>query len=181
MYEPTLHRFIAQQVIPSVPDASSLLVDPIDGSLLLLPRTGSPFLVRYDLTSSSTLAWRFVGAGNRDLAQDIDGDLYLPRFLSRHVLVLEGEELLPARSLAAGPGLVLARPVLSTDTVLAASVLNGQLYALDMAGEKEPKKLRLGGLVRDLRISADGSRAFAAGMCGVLAVDLPGWLDGDGL
>lgn len=181
MYEPTLHRFIAQQSIPSVPDASSLLVDPIDGSLLLLPRTGSPFLVRYDLTSSSTLAWRFVGAGNHDLAQDIDGDLYLPRFLSRQVLVLAGEELLPARSLAAGPGLVLARPVLSTDTLLAVSALNGALYALDMAGEQEPRQLRLGGLVRDLRISADGSRAFAAGMCGVLAIDLDAWLDDGGL
>jgi len=181
LYEPTLHRFISQQTIPSVPDASSLLVDAVDGSLLLLPRHEGAFLVRYDLAASRTISWRFVGGGNRDLAQDIDGAVYLPRFFSRQVLVLEGEEFAPTRSLAAGLGLAFARPVVGTDTLLAASLLNGRLYALDMTGNSEARQLRVGGLLRDLRVSLDGSRAFAAGMCGVLAIDLDGWLDGSGL
>jgi len=181
LFEPTMHRFIAQQAIPSVPAVRSLLVDPRDGSLVLLPRLGGPFLVRYDLASARTLSWRFVGAGNHHLSQDIDGVLYLPRFTSRQVLVLEGEELNPSRSLAAGLGLNVSAPVLASDILLAASSLTGTLYALDRTGAQEPRELHLGGLLRDLRVAPGGNRAFAAGMCGVLAIDLAEWLDDDEL
>ena len=178
MFEPTLHRFIAQQTIPSVPEVGSLLVDLADGTLLLLPRRRGAFLVRYDLTSSKTLGWRFIGGGNHDLSQDIDGSIYLPRFLSRHVLVLEGDELRTQRTLPGVLGMHMARPVLGTDILLTASQLTGRLYGLDMTGESPTRSLRVGGLLRDVRISADSSRAFTAGMCGVLAIDIQGWLDG---
>jgi len=178
MFEPTLHRFIAQQTIPSVPEIDSLLVDLVDGTLLLLPRRRGAFLVRYDLTSSKTLSWRFIGGGNHDLTQDIDGSIYLPRFLSRHVLVLEGDDLRAQRTLPGVLGMHMARPVLGTDILLTASQLTGRIYGLDMTGESPTRSLRLGGLLRDVRISADGSRAFTAGMCGVLSVDIQAWLDG---
>ncbi len=178
MFEPTLHRFIAQQTIPSVPEIDSLLVDLVDGTLLLLPRRRGAFLVRYDLTSSKTLSWRFIGGGNHDLAQDIDGAIYLPRFLSRHVLVLEGDDLHAQRTLPGVLGMHMARPVLGTDILLTASQLTGRIYGVDMTGETPTRSLRLGGLLRDVRVSADGSRAFAAGMCGVLAIDIEAWLDG---
>jgi hypothetical protein len=178
MYEPTLHRFIAQQSIPSVPEVGSLLIDPADGTLLLLPRKNGAFLVRYDLTSSKTLSWRFVGGGNHDISQDIDGALYLPRFLSRHVLVLEGEGLDTKKTLSGPLGMHMARPVLGTDTLLTASSLTGRIYALDMLGEQPAQSLRLGGFLQDLQVSPDGSRAFSAGMCGVLSIDLKAWLDG---
>jgi len=181
MYEPTLHRFIAQQSIPSVPEVDSLLIDPADGTLLLLPRTAGAFLVRYDLTSSTTLSWRFVGGGNHDLSQDIDGALYLPRFFSRHVLVLEGEGLNITKTLPGPLGMHMARPVLGTDTLLTASPLTGRIYALDMLGERPAQSLRLGGFIQDLRVSPDGTRAFSAGMCGVLSIDLKAWLDGAAL
>tara|TARA_Y100001968_G_scaffold327600_2_gene372958 strand:- start:1453 stop:3411 length:1959 start_codon:yes stop_codon:yes gene_type:complete len=176
LYEPTLHRFIAQQQIPSAPDLHTLIVDVLDGSLLIMPRHG-PFLIRYDLTSSKTLGWRFIGSGNLDLSQDIDGTIYLPRRFSRRVLVLDGESLEPIRSLKGALGMHLARPVLGTDVLLAASQLTGSIYAIDMKGEQATRSLHLGGILHDLKISSDGSRAFTAGSCGVLAIDLQRWLD----
>ena len=56
--------------------------------------------------------------------------------------------------------------------------MDGHLYAVDTAQRLPTERVRVGGWVRDLALAQDGLHAYAAGYCGVVEVDLVGWLGG---
>jgi hypothetical protein len=86
------------------------------------------------------------------------------------------EELNPTRARPAGFALGPMEQAPLHDRVVAASLLDGHLYAVDTVGRAPTERLRVGGQVRSLLLSGDEQTLYAAGMCGVMAVDLDGWL-----
>jgi hypothetical protein len=91
---------------------------------------------------------------------------------------------LPSRRVGLGTGaLGLAT---RHEALLTASLVDGQLRALPLqergaTGGRAPRerRLRLGGWLRSVAVSEDGSAALVAGFCGVMAVDLDAWLGGE--
>ena len=158
-------------------ELEELVIDPRSRDLLAVGLWSTPWLRRIDAEGPSTVDRRLVGGFNWGLALDADARrLYLPRFQSGRLLVLDADTLEPISSHRAGWGL---RPVVRSarhDRVLVASTYDGWLYALDPDGDEPRRRLRLGGWVRDIDLSPGGERLVAGGMCGVLEVDLDGWL-----
>ncbi len=171
--------FIARARSDSRPQVEDLVIDPLDGSMLSLARRKSPFVVRMDLQGRELLSYRFLGMGNRRLILDSEGLLHIPRFLARQVLSLDGPSLTPIEARPAGFGLAAIEVLPEYDRVAAASPIDGYLYAVEPLGESPTVRIRLGGLVESLSRSRDGRTLFAAGRCGVMAVDVESWLGGD--
>jgi hypothetical protein len=158
-------------------ELEELRIDPRTGDLLAVGLWSTPWLRRIDAEALHTVDRRFVGGFNWGLALDPAlRRLYLPRFQSGRLLVLDADTLEPVSSHRAGWGL---RPVVRSPRhgrVLVASTYDGWLYAIDPEGVAPRRRLRLGGWVRDIDLSPGGERLVAGGMCGVLEVDLDGWL-----
>ena len=176
LYEPTLQAFIAREELRGLPQFSSLAIDPVDGSLLALARRRSPFLVRIDLEERRPVAWQFLGMSNLTLGLDDLGVLRVARFLGRQVLTFDLTGLEPADSRSAGFGLGPMQQAPMHDRVVAASVVDGYLYAVDTLGNEPTERLHVGGLVRALALGPGERTLYAAGICGVMEVDLDGWL-----
>ena len=176
LYEPTMAAFIAREELRGMPEFSSLAIDPADGSMLALARRKSPFLVRIDLEERGPVAWQFLGMSNRTLELDDLGILRVARFLGRQILTFDLAGLDPADSRSAGFALGPMEDAPMHDRVVAASLLDGHLYAVDTVGRAPTERLHVGGLVRALALGSDERTIYAAGMCGVMAVDLDAWL-----
>lgn len=176
LYEPTMGRFIAREELRGMPQFTSLAIDPVDGTMLALARRRSPFLVRLDLEERRPVEWQFLGMSNRTLGLDDLGILRVARFLGRQVLTFDLTGLDPADSRSAGFALGPMENAPMHDRVVAASLLDGHLYAVDTVGRSPTERLHLGGLVRALALGDDERTLFAAGMCGVMEVDLDAWL-----
>ena len=177
LYEQNLRTFLARQALGGAREVQSIAVDPIDGELLSIARRRSPFAVRYDLERQRPRTWRFLGMSNLSLQLGTDGLLRVPRFLGRHVLSMDPVTLEPLATAPAGFALGPIAEVEAFGRVITASLADGHLYAVDMRSQRRTERLRIGGWVRDLAVSGDGSTLYAGGMCGVLAVDLEGWLE----
>ena len=176
LYEPSMGEFIARQELVGSREVQAVAVDPIDGAALTLARRKSPFLIRYDLEARKPRAWRFLGTGNFSLLLGDDGLLRVPRFLGRQVLSLDPVTLEPLATRHAGFALGPIEDAPAYGRVVTASFMDGHLYAVDAGNERPTERLRVGGWVRDLDLGGDGRTLFAAGMCGVMAVDLEAWL-----
>jgi hypothetical protein len=176
LYEQSLQRFLARQALGGAREVQALAVDPIDGALLSIARRKSPFAVRYDLERQQPRTWRFLGMSNLSLDLGADGLLRVPRFVGRQVLALDPVTLETIATARAGFALGPIVGAERFDRAVTASLADGHLYAVDAASERPTERLRVGGWVRDLAVSGDGGTLFAAGMCGVLAVDLEAWL-----
>ncbi|MBN94901.1 MAG: hypothetical protein CL928_12675 [Deltaproteobacteria bacterium] len=176
LYEPDLQGFIAQMELRGAERFSGMVVDPSDGAVIGVARQENPFLLALDVRTGSTLGWRFLGAGNQGLFLDQDGVLLLGRTLARQVLTLDPSTLTPVDSLPTGFGLssVIQDPI--SGRVVAGSSLDGHLYAVDPLGDRAPRTIRVGGLVRDLELSQAQRKLYVAGLCGILSVDLENWL-----
>ena len=176
LYEPTMGIFIAREELRGMPQFTSLAIDPVDGSMLALARRRSPFLVRIDLQERRPVAWQFLGMSNLTLGMDDLGILRVARFLGRQVLTFDLTSLDPAHSRSAGFALGPMEQAPMHDRVIAASLLDGHIYAVDTVGRAPTERLHVGGLVRALALGPDERTLFAAGICGVMEVDLDGWL-----
>ncbi len=176
LYEPSMGEFIARQELVGSKEVQAVAIDPIDGAALTLARRKSPFLVRYDLEARSPRAWRFLGTGNLSLLLGDDGLVRVPRFLGRQVLSLDPVDLEPRATRHAGFALGPIEDAPAYGRVITASFMDGHLYAVDADNQLATERLRVGGWVRDLDLAGDGRTLYAAGMCGVLAVDLERWL-----
>jgi len=163
-----LHR----TVLADRAELEEALLDPASGDLLTVGLWSTPWLRRVDLADGRTTDRRLVGGFNWGLALE-SRRLHLPRFHSGRLLTLDADTLAPLHSQRAGWGL---RPVVAAeDRVFTASAYDGWLYAVDPTGAEQTRRLRLGGLVRDIDLSPDGRTLVAGGMCGVLEVDLARW------
>lgn len=176
LYEPALGRFIAREELRGLPEFTSLAIDPADGTMLALARRRSPFVVRLDLEQRRPVEWRFLGMSNLTLHLDDLGVLRVARFLGRQVLTLEASGLRPAGSRPAGFALGPMELAPTHERVIAASLLDGHLYAADTAGRNPTSRLHTGGAVRALALGQDARTMYAAGLCGLMAVDLDAWL-----
>ena len=176
LYEPSLQQFIAREPLRGAEEFQSLVIDPGDGSMISLAQRASPFVVRLDLTTRRPIAWQFLGLGNRTLHLDELGVLRVARFLGRQVLTLDAE-LKPVRATAAGFALGPLEEAPWHDSAVTASVLDGHLYAIDTVGRSPTRRLRVGGLVQSLSLDPTQRTLYAAGLCGVMAIDLDRWLD----
>lgn len=176
LYEASLEQFIARESLRGAEEFQSLVIDPGDGSMISLARRASPFIVRLDLTTRRPIGWQFLGLGNRTLHLDELGVLRVARFLGRQVLTLEASELEPVRATGAGFALGPLEEAPWHDRAITASVLDGHLYAIDTVGRRPTERLRVGGLVESLTLDPKQRTLYAAGLCGIMAVDLDGWL-----
>lgn len=176
LYEQNLQSFIARQQLVGAREVQSVAVDPIDGALLSIARRKSPFAVRFDLERQKPRTWRFLGMSNLSIDLGQDGLLRVPRFLGRHVLSLDPVTLNPLATAPAGFALGPIVDAPEFGRAITASLADGHLYAVDQGSTRRTKRLKVGGWVRDLALSGDGQTLYAGGMCGVLGVDLAGWL-----
>jgi hypothetical protein len=176
LYEAYLKQFIAHETLTGTKEIQSLAIDPVDGSMLSLARRASPFLVRLDLRTRRPVAWQFLGMGNVDLHLDEFGGLHVARFLGRQVLSLDTETLRPLRARPAGFAIQGLEEAPMHDRIITASVMDGHLYAVDIVGQEPTRRLKVGGLVHSLTVSPSGRTLYAAGLCGVMSVDLNRWL-----
>ena len=176
LYEPHLKQFIAREAIRGAEEFQSLAIDPLDGSMLSLARRKSPFLVRLDLRARKPVAWQFLGMGNTDLHLDDFGVLHVARFLGRQVLSFDATTLEPLRARPAGFAVQRLEEAPLHDRAITASAVDGHLYAVDTVGEEPTTRLKVGGLVHSLALSPSGRTLYAAGLCGVMSVDLNRWL-----
>jgi len=176
LWEPTMQRLIAREELRGLPEFTSLAIDPADGTMLALAKRHSPFLVRLDLEERRPVDWQFLGMSNRTLDLDDLGILRVARFVGRGVLTFDLGSLEPADSRPAGFALGPLSDAPMHDRVVAASLLDGHLYAVDTVGRRPTERLHVGGAVRSLALGPDERTLFTAGMCGVLEVDLDGWL-----
>lgn len=176
LYEPHLRQFIAREPIRGAEEFQSLAIDPTDGSMLSLARRASPFLVRLDLRARKPVAWQFLGMGNTDLHLDEFGVLHVARFLGRQVLSFDATSLEPLRARPVGFGVQRLEEAPLHDRAITASAVDGHLYAVDIVGEEPTQRLKVGGLVHSLALSPSGRTLYAAGLCGVMSVDLNRWL-----
>lgn len=180
LYEPNLRAFLGPQPLPGRTEVQAMAVDPLDGAVVALARRSSPFLVRYDLTGGRPLNWLYLGMGNKHLQLDRSGVVEVPRFLARQVLALDAATLQPLGSAKAGFALTVLEPLPRHGRSAVASMLDGHLYAADALGGRSTERIHVGGGVRGLAASDDGRMLYAAGLCGVLEVDLDGWLGAPG-
>jgi hypothetical protein len=159
-------------------EMEELLVDPKDGTWLAVSLWTSPYLHRLDPSTGEIVDRAYVGSFNWGLTLDEGArEIHLARFHARQILVLDADTLEAKRTLSVGYGI---RPIVldpAHGRVLTASTYDGYLYAADIAGVRPTERLRLGGLVRDIDLSPDGSTLYAGGACGVMAIDLDDWLD----
>ena len=177
LYEPSLGRTIARQPLTSGRALGAADLDPHTGALLALAPGQSPFLLRLDVQTGRPTAWRFLGMANRAIVVDPTGMAHVPRFLGRAVLSMDAQELSPVLVGRTGLGASAVAVSRRHGRVLSVSTLDGHMYAGRPGEPRSAERIRVGGLVRDLAISDDGSTALVAGFCGVLAVDLDRWLD----
>lgn len=176
LYEPTLGRYLTHVTLQSRAPLERIGVDPRTGEILGLPAGPSPFVLRVGPKTGRTLGWRFVGSPQADLAVDATGTLHIPRRLGRQVMSMDAQTLAPVHSGFAGFGVESVAVSRRHARVLAASALDGYLYASRPGTTGRVPRLRIGGGVHDLALSDDESTLLAAGFCGVLAIDLVRWL-----
>ncbi len=174
--DPARDRVLERRTIEGAGEMEELLVAP-DGTYLAVSLWTSPHLVRIDPDASRVVDRRYVGGFNWALQPSTAWDrLYLGRFHARQILELDAETLAPVRTHRVGYGV---RSLVVDDRhrrVLAASTYDGRLYAVDPAGERDRRVLRLGGWVRDMALAEGGRSLIAGGICGVMRVDLDAWL-----
>ncbi len=92
------------------------------------------------------------------------------------VLSFDPETLEPQRARGAGFAVQALEEAPMHDRAVTASVVDGHLYAVDTVGELPTKRLKVGGLVHSLALAPSQHTMYAAGLCGVMAVDLDHWL-----
>lgn len=177
LYEPSLGRTIARQPLTSGRALGATDLDPRSGAMLALAPGRSPFLLRLDVQTGRPRGWRFLGMANSALTVDATGMAHVPRFLGRTVLSMDAQALGPVLVGRSGLGAAAVAVSRRHARILTVSTLDGHLYASRPGEKRKAPRIRVGGLVRDLAISDDGSTALVAGFCGVLAVDLDRWLD----
>jgi len=179
LYESSLGKTIARQALTSGRALGATSVDPRTGALLALAPGRSPFLLRLDVQTGRPRGWRFLGMANRALTVDATGMAHVPRFLGRTMLSMDSQSLGPV--LVGRAGLASSAVAVSQKhaRVLSVSTLDGHMYASRPGEPRKAERIRVGGYVRDLTVSDDGSTALVAGFCGVLAVDLDRWLGDD--
>lgn len=122
-----------------------------------------------------------IGTFQWALAPSADGTrLYVARFFAGQLWGIDTAGL-ERRTVDAVPfGVRAVADDARHGVVLAASTYAGTLSAVDPSGRQPTRELRIGGWVRDIDLFDEGRSALVAGHCGVLAVDLDGWLGAAG-
>ncbi len=163
---------VERREVSGAGELEELIGDPsADDGWLAVSLWSHPWLVRIDPEALSVTDRAFVGAFNWGLAADrASGRVAVPRFVAGQVLVLDAATLKPEYSVRTGWGL---RPIVKQPggPWLTASTYDGWLYAVAPDGAGRPARLRLGGWVRDVDL-LDDNTLIAAGVCGVMKVDL---------
>ena len=176
LYETSLGRFLTHTPLSTGQPLTQAVVDPRSGSLIGLSGGASPFLLRFDVETGRPQTWRFLGSTNVALSVDTTGTVHVPRLLGRQVLSMDAQTLDPVLVGHAGFGSTAIAVSRRHARVLAASSIDGHVYAT-RPGEPGPApRIRVGGGARSMALSSDESTLLVSGFCGVLAVDLDQWL-----
>jgi DNA-binding beta-propeller fold protein YncE len=133
-----------------------------------------PAIRAMDMTTGRETAHRVIGTRSWDMAYDPVGNrLYVPRFLSGKLLILDAADLSLLTAWNVG---FSARPVAvdpQKRLLYTATMYGGRLLAFNLDTGKKVFERKIGGHIKSIRIDPATRKAYTGCNCGIYEIDLP--------
>ena len=153
-------------------ETNRVLVDPAQRRMYSLGLWSDPMLRVMDLSSKRELKALDVGTLSWDMAHDPRRRrLYLPKFMTGEVLVIDDQQLTVQQRWSAGFGARVVRLDAELRLLYVGAMYASTVTILDADSGQRLLRLRLGGHIKGLHLDARTHKAYVGCDCGIFEID----------